>query len=73
MSDHFIGLRRDESGLVYSNFIHGTASSAGSDIELRIRDGAGLSRKEVIAALVALERFVATEHWVSAAGIDVKA
>jgi hypothetical protein len=72
MADHFISIQRGERGLVYSDFVHGTASCAGSEVELRIRDGAGLSKKEIIAALEAFERFIETGPWVISAGIDVK-
>jgi hypothetical protein len=72
MADHFISIQRGEAGLIYSDFVHGTASCAHSDIELRIRDGAGWTKKEVIAALAAFERFVETAPWVTSAGLDVK-
>jgi hypothetical protein len=72
MADHFISIQRGERGLIYSDFVHGTAPCAGSDIELRIRDGAGWTRKEVIAALAAFERFIETAPWVISAGLDVK-
>jgi hypothetical protein len=70
---HFISLNRGEQCLVYSDFVHGTSSRSSSDIELRIRDGAGWTRKEVIAALEAFERFVQTGNWVGSAGIDLNA
>jgi hypothetical protein len=70
MADHFISINRGESGLTYGNFAHSTVSCAGADIELRIRDGAGWKRSEVLAALGAFERFIATGPWVNSAGID---
>jgi hypothetical protein len=73
MADHFISINRGENGFAYANFAHGTVSCAGADIELRIRDGAGWKRNEVLAALAAFERFVATAPWVNSAGIDVAA
>jgi hypothetical protein len=73
MPNHFISIQRGERGLIYSEFVHGTASRVGSDIELRIRDDAGWTRKEIVAALEAFERFIETAPWASSAGIDVKA
>lgn len=72
MADHFIGMKRGDRGLIYSDFVHGTASGAGADIELRIKDGAGWTKKEVLAALEAFERFVETASWAVSAGLDVK-
>jgi hypothetical protein len=72
MADHFISLNRGEQCFLYSDFVHGTSSRSGSDIELRIRDGAGWTRKEVVAALEAFERFVETQPWVVSAGVDIK-
>jgi hypothetical protein len=31
MADHFIGIQRGERGLIYSDFVHGTASCGASD------------------------------------------
>lgn len=73
MANHFISLQRGERGLVYSDFVHGTESCAGADIELRLRDGAGWTRSEALAALAAFERFLDTSPWVATAGIEIKA
>ena len=71
MSDHFISLNRGESGFAQTDFATGTASTAGDQIELRLKDGAGLTKKDAVLALKALERFLENPVWVSAAGIDV--
>jgi hypothetical protein len=73
MSDHYIALNRGVQGFRQSDFITGTASTAGTNqIELRIADGAGLSKKDVVLAVEAFERFLETSPWVAAAGVDVK-
>jgi hypothetical protein len=72
MADHFISIQRGEPGLIYSDFVHGTASRAEADIELRTRDGGGWTRREALSALAAFERFIETAPWVSAAGLDLK-
>ena len=72
MADHFISLNRGEQCFVYSDFVHGTSSRSSSDIELRVRDGAGWSRKEVVTALDAFARFVETQPWVVSAGVEIE-
>lgn len=57
MADHFIGIQRGEPGFVYSEFVHGSAMCPGADIEIRIGDGAGWTRREILATLEAFERF----------------
>lgn len=60
MSNHFIAINRGNDGLQISDFTFGTASSASSDIELRIADVDGqsnpLTDKDVILALEAFRR-----------------
>ena len=56
MANHFISINRGESGFASSDFTTGAASTAGDDIELRIADGASLTRKDLILALKAFER-----------------
>jgi hypothetical protein len=72
MADHYISIQRGERGLVYSEFVHGSTSCTHSDIELRIRDGAGWTKKEITIALEAFERLIETPQWASCAGLDVK-
>jgi hypothetical protein len=72
MSDHYVALNRGVEGFKQSDFITGTASTAGTNVmELRIADGAGLTKKDVVNALKAFERFFETAPWVAAAGISV--
>ena len=47
-------------------------ATAGDDIELRIRDGAGTTKKDVLVALKAFERFFENAQLVAPAGFDVK-
>lgn len=58
MSDHFVSLKRGESGTKHSDFTEGTSTTAGDDIELRIADAASLTRKDVNLALDAFKRWV---------------
>ena len=58
MSDHFISINRGKDGFKLSDFTTGASSTAGDDIELRIADGASLTRKDVVIALEAFERFM---------------
>ncbi|MGJ4908865.1 hypothetical protein [Bradyrhizobium sp. HKCCYLS2033] len=71
MADHFVSLNRGVSGLTETDFTTGTSSTAADQIELRIKDGASLTKKDVVLALEAFERYFATAPWVAAAGFDV--
>lgn len=71
MASHYISLNRGESGFAQSDFTTGTSSTAGDAIELRILDGASLSKLDVEKALEAFERFIADSQRCSAAGFDV--
>lgn len=68
MSNHFIAINRGKDGFKQSDFTFGTATSAATDVELRIADvdanGKPLTRKDVIIALEALER-VMNDHKLS--------
>ena len=57
MSDHFVSLNRGQTGTKANDFTIG-ASTSGKDIELRIADGAGLTRKDITLALEAFELWV---------------
>lgn len=58
MSDHFIAINRGFDGFKLEDFTTGTSTSAAADIELRIADGASLTRKDVMIALEAFERYI---------------
>jgi len=72
MADHFVSLNRGEEGFRFNDFTTGTASTAGDQIELRVLDGAGLSKKDVINALESFVRFFENAQQVGPAGFDVK-
>lgn len=55
MSNHFVSINRGKTGMVASDFTAGSSSTAGDDIEIRIADGASLTRKDVMLALEAFE------------------
>lgn len=59
MANHFVSINRGVSGTKYSDFTTDTSSTAGDDIELRIADGASLTRQDVQLALEAFERWLA--------------
>ena len=62
MSDHFIGINRGKDGFKLSDFTTDTSSTSSLDIELRIADvdgqGRVMTRKDVLIALEAIERFL---------------
>ena len=55
MANHFVSINRGKSGTKNSDFTAGTSSTAGDDIEIRLADAAGLTRKDVRLALKALK------------------
>lgn len=69
MASHYIALNRGKDGMREIDLVTGTSSSAAADIELRIKDGAGLTTKDVRIAIEAFERFVITRDWVKNAGL----
>jgi hypothetical protein len=71
MADHFVSLSRGEQGFKPNEFTTGTAST-GDDFELRIRDGSGATKLDVINALSAFKRFFENPQWVAPTGFDVK-
>jgi hypothetical protein len=72
MPDHFLSLNRGESGFKSSDFTTGAASAATDDVELRVRDGTGLTKKDVIQILSAFARFFENAPQAAASGMDVK-
>jgi hypothetical protein len=72
VADHFVSLAtRGLEGFKDSDFTVGTATVATDVIELRVLDGASLSKLDVIKALEAFERFFNDPKQVAAAGFDV--
>jgi hypothetical protein len=71
MADHFVSLNRGQDGVAYNRFTTGTSSTAGNDVELRVRDGAGLSKLDVIKILEQFENFFENPQLVAPAGFDV--
>lgn len=71
MADHFVSINRGVSGEKYSDFTTGTSSAATDKIELRVLDGASLTKNDVQLALRAFERFFENAQQVTAAGFDV--
>jgi hypothetical protein len=58
MSDHFISLNRGQSGFAAADFTIGTSSSPDSNVELRIADGANLTRNDVAMLVDQMRRFI---------------
>jgi hypothetical protein len=72
MADHYVALNQGITGEKYSDFITGTASTAGTNqIELRVQDGANLSKQDVHLALKSFARFFENAQQVSVAGFSV--
>ena len=72
MADHYVALNDGVEGFKYSDFLTGTATTAGTNqVELRIQDGTQLSKKDVINILDAFERFILNAQQVSAAGFQL--
>lgn len=65
-------MNRGVQGFKQTDFTTGTWSSAVSDIELRVKDGASWTKNDAVNALRAFQRFIETASWVTAAGVDVK-
>jgi hypothetical protein len=71
MADHFVSVNRGAESIAYNYYTTGTSSTAGNDIELRVRDGAGLTKLDVVRALDMFERFFENPQLVAPAGFDV--
>jgi hypothetical protein len=72
MADHYVALNDGVEGFKYSDFITGTASTAGTNqVELRVQDGTILTRKDICNILEAFERFFQNSQQVSTAGFQL--
>lgn len=71
MASHFASLNRGETGTLESDFTFGTSTTAGDAIELRVLDGASLTKKDVVLALEAFERLINNPQWCKDAAFDV--
>lgn len=71
MADHFISVNRGANVLQSANFTTGTSSASTDDFELRILDGAGLTKLEVQNLLEALKDWFDDQALVKAAGFDI--
>lgn len=71
MASHYISLNRGKSGFASVDFTTGTSSTGTDQIELRVLDGASLSKMDVHNAIEAFERWFEDAKRVAAAGFDV--
>ncbi len=72
MADHYVALNDGVEGMKYSDFITGTASTAGTNqVELRVQDGTNLTKKDIFNILESFERFFQNSQQVNAAGFQV--
>lgn len=60
MANHFYSINRGKDGFLQSDITRATSSTTGDDIELRLADGASLTRLDVRKALDAFERLFAS-------------
>jgi hypothetical protein len=72
MADHFVALNDGVEGFKYSDFITGTASTAGTNqVELRVQDGTNLTRKDIDNMLEAFQRFFQNSQQWAPAGFQL--
>ena len=71
MASHYLSLNRGKSGFASVDFTTGTSSASTDHVELRVLDGAGLTKLDLVSALEAFERFVNDPKRMATAGIDV--
>lgn len=56
MADHFFAINRGLEGFSEVDIVKATSSTSAADMELRLADAAGLTRRDVLIALKALMR-----------------
>lgn len=71
MASHYVSLNRGVEGSKYSDFTTGTSSASTDAVELRVLDGAGLTKLDVIKILEAFEHFFENAQQVKTAAFDV--
>lgn len=72
MADHYMSLNRGEEGFKNVDFTTGTSSASTDKVELRVLDGAGLTRKDVVLILEAFKRkFESDPQFLATAGFSV--
>jgi hypothetical protein len=71
MASHFVSINQGVEGTKYADFTTGAASVATDTFEFRVLDGAGVTKKDVVLALEAFERFFENAQQVSVTGFDV--
>jgi hypothetical protein len=71
MASHYVSLNRGIDGFKGTDFTSGTSSTAADAIELRVLDGASLTRLDVVKAIEAFERYFENSVVTTAAGFDI--
>lgn len=71
MASHFVSLNRGQEGSNYSDFVTGAASSGNVGIELRLDDASAYTRKDILMALEAFERFFENQIQSTTAGFVI--
>lgn len=71
MASHYMSLNRGVEGTKESDFTTGTSSTGTDHIELRVLDGASLTKLDVVKALESFERLISNPQWCKDAGFDV--
>lgn len=70
MTNHFFSSNRGKDGTKQTSVTRATSSTAGDDLELRVADGASLTRKDVIIFLKLLENVFDSGKAVALGGTD---
>lgn len=62
MAQQYVSINVGKDGFKSSDFTTGTSSASSDDIELRYNDATVLSKKQLLIALEALERRIASKE-----------
>lgn len=68
MANHFFSINRGVSGMSPVDVTRATSSTSADDIELRVADGASLTRKDVVLALEAFKKVMESGNSVALGG-----